>query len=259
MGSNSAQAAATHFGSDIELCTCADFTELFAAVREGRAAYGMAPVENSLAGSIHPVWDLLAAQAPPIAGEMYFHVKHFLIGHPGSQLSQIRRAGSHTQALAQCAVYLRQMGIEAVEEYDTAGAVALVKERGDRSEAAIAPAAAAQLYGMEILAENIQTDERNYTRFLVIAHDAQPLPTAAIKNTLVFDLDDCAADLAPLLAALADHALCKVETRKQSDHPWSYRCYLEFLGALEKDALKTISAHASHLQLLTPYASARQP
>lgn len=248
-----------HFGPDIELCPCADFAELFATVRSGRASYGMAPVENSLAGSIHPVWDLLAAQAPPIAGEMYFHVKHFLIGHPGSQLEQIRRAGSHTQALAQCAVYLRQMDIEAVEEYDTAGAVALVKERGDRSEAAIAPAAAAQLYDMQVLAENIQTDERNYTRFLVIAHETQPVPAAALKNTLIFDLDDCASALAPLLSALADHVLCKVETRKQNDQPWSYRCYLEFMGALEEDALKTISAHASHLQLLSPYTSAQQP
>lgn len=228
-------------------------------MREGRAAYGMAPVENSLAGSIHPVWDLLARDAPPLAGEMYFHVKHFLIGHPGSRVSEIHRAGSHAQALAQCAVYLQKMGIEAVEEYDTAGAVALTKERGDRSEAAIAPAAAAQLHDMEILAENIQTDERNYTRFLVIAHEAQPPLTAAVKNTLIFDLHDCASALAPLLAALADHVLCKVETRKNNNHPWSYRCYLEFLGALEADALKTISAHAGQLQLLTPYPTSQQP
>ena len=112
---------------------------------------------------------------------------------------------------------------------------------------------------MKVLAENIQTDERNYTRFLVIAHEEQPLPTTGIKNTLVCDLDDCAAALAPLLVALADCVLCKVETRKQSDYPWSYRCYLEFLGTLEKDALKTISAHASGLQQLSPYACARQP
>jgi prephenate dehydratase len=219
----------------------------------------MAPVENSLAGGIHPVWDLLAAAPPPIAGEMYFHVKHFLIGHPGSSAGQIRRAGSHAQALAQCAVYLQKMGIEAIEEYDTAGAVALVKERGDRSEAAIAPAAAAQLHDMEILADNIQTDERNYTRFLVIAHEAQPPPKTALKNTLIFDLDDCASALAPLLAALADHVICKVETRKNNNRPWNYRCYLEFLGALEGDALKTISAHAGQLQLLTPYYSSQQP
>jgi len=219
----------------------------------------MAPVENSLAGSIHPVWDLLAAHMPPVVGEIYFHVKHYLIGHPGSTLRAIRRACSHTQALAQCATYLQKMGIEAVEEYDTAGAVGLVKERGDNSEAAIAPAAAASLHHMEVLAENIQTHQHNYTRFLVISAVGNPTPKGALKSTLVFDLHDGASALAPLLAALADHSICKVETRKLANHPWAYRCYLECLGTLEEDALKTISAHTSRLSQLNPYPFANQP
>jgi prephenate dehydratase len=228
-------------------------------VRDGHAAYGMAPVENSLAGSIHPVWDLLAAHTPPVVGEIYFHVKHYLIGHPGAKVRDIRRACSHTQALAQCAIYLQKLGIDAIEEYDTAGAVGLVKERGDGSEAAIAPAAAALLHDMEVLAENIQTHKHNYTRFLVLAAVENPAPEGALKSTLVFDLRDGASALAPLLASLADHSICKVETRKLADHPWTYRCYLECLGALEEDALKTISAHAIHLVQLTPYPLARQP
>lgn len=220
----------------------------------------MAPVENSLAGSIHAVWDLLAQHAPPVVGERYFHVKHFLIGHPGSHAADIQRAASHAQALAQCAVYLQRMGIEAVEEYDTAGAVALVKERGNPSEAAIAPAAAAELHGMDILDENIQTDPRNYTRFLVIAHQPHPPAAAAVlKSTLIVDLGDCAHDLVPLLAALADHSVSKIETRKLHDTPWTYRCYVECTGIIESNALKTISAHAHRLCQLTPYPTAKQP
>ncbi len=220
----------------------------------------MAPVENSLAGSIHAVWDLLAQHAPAVVGERYFHVKHFLIGHPGSHATNIQRAASHAQALAQCAVYLQRRGIEAVEEYDTAGAVALVKERGNPSEAAIAPAAAAELYGMDILEENIQTNPRNYTRFLVIAHRLQPTTsTAPLKSTLIVDLNDCAHNLVPLLAALADHSVSKVETRKLHDAPWAYRCYVECVGTIESDALKTISAHAQRLCQLTPYPAVEQP
>ncbi len=230
-------------------------------MREGRADYGMAPVENSLAGGIHAVWDLLAEQSPPVVGELYFHVKHFLIGHPGSRVEQIRQAASHIQALAQCAAYLQSLGIETVEEYDTAGAVALVKARGNAQEAAIAPAAAAQLYDMEILAENIQTDARNYTRFLIISHGQEALPPGdqPLKTTLIADLSDCASQLAPMLNALGDCELSKVETRKLHDKPWAYRCYIECMGTVENDELQRFSAHADRLCQLAPYPTCTQP
>ena len=149
-----------------------------------------------------------------------FHVKHFLIGHPGSQAAEIRQAASHVQALAQCAVYLQKMHIRAVEEYDTAGAVALVKERGDRREAAVAPAAAAQLYDMEILDENIQTTTQLHA-FLVLSHEPAPTQRGphTLKNTLIFEAEDCASLLGSLLGALSEHQLSKVETRKRQDLP----------------------------------------
>lgn len=261
LGSNSAQAATLHFGQDIDLCTCTDFTQLFQAVDQGRADYGMAPVENSLAGSIHDVWDLLSKHAPPVVGEYYFHVKHFLIGHPGSQATDIERAASHAQALAQCAVYLQDMNINAVEEYDTAGAVALVRKRGNRREAAIAPAAAAQLYGMEILDENIQTDERNFTRFLVISHKPAPVQQDQhkLKNTLILEMSDCANQLGALLSTLSEYQLNKVETRKLHDTPWAYRCYIECVGKIESRALKAIPDQVDQLCQLTPYPIGEQP
>lgn len=256
LGSNSAQAAIKHFGKDIGLCTCTNFTQLFQAVSQGRANYAMAPVENSLAGSIHEVWNLLFEHAPHIVGEYYFHVKHFLIGHHGSRATDIRQAASHAQALAQCAVYLRKMNIHAIEEYDTAGAVALVKKRENRHEAAIAPAAAAQIYDMEILAENIQTDERNFTRFLVLSHE--PAPTQqdqhTLKNTLIFDIENCASQLDSLIRALSEYPLIKVETSKRHNLPWVYRCYLECVGNIKRDAVETMRAQVGHLCHLTPYS-----
>jgi len=221
----------------------------------------MAPVENSLAGSIHEVWDLLLKHAPHVVGEHYFHVKHFLIGHYGSHFTDIKRAASHAQALAQCAVYLRKMNIHAIEEYDTAGAVALVKKRGNRHEAAIAPAAAAQLYDMEILAENIQTDERNFTRFLILSHE--PAPTQrhrhTLKNTLIFDIKNCGGQLDTLLKMLSEYRFIKIETIKRQNFPWVYRCYLECVGNIERDAVETMRAQVGYLCHLTPYSIGEHP
>ncbi len=261
LGSNSAQAAMLHFGEDVNLCTCTNFTQLFQAVSQGRADYAMAPVENSLAGSIHEVWDLLFEQEPHVVGEYYFHVKHFLIGHSGSRATEIKQAASHAQALAQCAVYLQKMNIRAIEEYDTAGAVALVKKRENWHEAAIAPAAAAQLYDMEILAENIQTDERNFTRFFILSQE--PAPTQrdrhTLKNTLIFDMENCASQLDSLLRTLSEYPLIKVETSKRQDLPWVYRCYLECVGNIGRDALKTVRAQVGNLCHLTPYSIGEHP
>ena len=250
-----------HFGEDVDLCTCTNFTQLFQAVSQGRADYAMAPVENSLAGSVHEVWDLLLRHAPHVVGEHYFHVKHFLIGRPGSRATDIRQAASHAQALAQCAVYLRKMNIRAIEEYDTAGAVALVKRRGNRHEAAIAPAAAAQLHDMEILAENIQTDERNFTRFLILSHEPAPtqLDRRALKNTLIFDMDNCASQLNSLLRVLSEYPLTKIETNKQQNLPWVYRCYLECVGNIKRDAIETMRSKVGHLCQLNPYSIGEHP
>jgi len=137
----------------------------------------------------------------------------------------------------------------------------LVKERGDRREAAIAPAAAAQLYGMEILDENIQTDHRNFTRFLVLSHE--PAPTQrernTLKNTLIFETENCASLLGSLLGALSEHQLSKVETRKRQDIPWGYRCYLECVGHIERDALHAMRAQVERLCHLTPYPIGEDP
>ncbi|MDP6701447.1 MAG: prephenate dehydratase domain-containing protein, partial [Candidatus Latescibacteria bacterium] len=126
LGSNSALAAAAHFHEErISIQPCPTFNELFEAVDKGQAHYGMAPVENSLAGSIHAVWDLLVLYKPAIVGEIYYHVRHCLIGHPGARLEDIRYVYSHPQALAQCGAFLLELENldpnNIVEEYDTAG------------------------------------------------------------------------------------------------------------------------------------------
>ena len=238
MGSNSALAAASYFAEEwISIQACQTFDELFEAVDKGEAQYGMAPMENSLAGSIHAVWDLLAVYAPPIAGELFFNVRHCLIGHPEARLEDIRYVYSHPQALAQCSAFL--LGLEdldpvnILEEYDTAGAVEIVKKSHQKNRAAIASKEAAALHEMNVLATDIQTHERNYTRFAVLGRrSTTPLQN---KTTIICTLDHTGAPLGEVLDAFTSRqiGLHKIETRKLVDEPWAYRLYLECQGDAE--------------------------
>ena len=203
----------------------------------------MTPVENSLAGSIHAVWDLLPVYTPPIAGEIYYHVRHCLIGLPGPELEDIRSVYSHPQALAQCAAFLLDLEnldpANILEEYDTAGAVTLVKEAKKRERAAIAPREAAERHAMKVLAADIQTHAHNYTRFLVLGlrRDTPADARTNIKTTLVCTLNHTAAALPDLLGAFNQRQIpiYKAETRKLENDPWAYRLYLECLGDAQEE------------------------
>lgn len=217
-----------------------------------------------MAGSIHTVWDLLSVHTPSIAGEIYFYVRHCLIGHPGVRLADIRYVYSHPQALAQCAAFLLNLEDldpeNILEEYDTAGAVALIKENNKKERAAIASSEAARLHEMEVLAADIQTHERNYTRFLVLGPQ---LPDAvSTKTTLVCTLDHTGASLPDLIAAFASRQipLYKIESRKLEDDPWAYRFYVECRGdaqdASVAQALQEIQLIVRDFNLVGSYPAA---
>ena len=224
----------------------------------------MAPVENSLAGSIHPVWDLLALYAPAIAGEIYYHVRHCLIGHPGARLEDIRSVYSHPQALAQCSAFLFDLENLDPEnicaEYDTAGAVQLIKKANKKERAAIASSEAADLHEMKVLATDIQTHERNYTRFVVLGPRSQD--ALQTKTTLVCPLDHTGATLPEVTAAFSSRQipLYKAETRKLEDEPWAHRLYLECMGDAEDApvaaALSAIADAVRDLTLVGSYPAA---
>ncbi|MBI2504601.1 MAG: hypothetical protein HYW07_15385 [Candidatus Latescibacteria bacterium] len=261
LGSYSELAAHEFFSAPIAILPCPTFAELFAAVAQGQADYGMAPVENSLAGSVHAVWELLAESMLPIAGEILLRIDHCLIAHPGTRLEEVRRVYSHPQALAQCHEYLHTLkGAQAQEVYDTAGAVKMIKERGRRDEAAIASAQAAIDHGMAVLAENIQTDQRNYTRFLVLSHWPAPAGEGPRKSTLVLDLDYTARALPRILSSFTNRRLevLKVELRKRLGYPWEYRCYLEVSGdaaaPVLKAAVEEAQGQARWLRVIGSYA-----
>lgn len=206
------------------------FRDVFDAVLQGTARYGIVPVENSLAGSVHENYDLLL-QYPDltITGEIKLRIEHSLIGLPGSSLESITRVFSHPQALAQCDDFLRTRGWTVVPFYDTAGSVAHIAEEGRLEYAAIANARAAEVYGMQILKEGIETNPRNYTRFVVLTRDEAASVEDANLASLVFATPDKPGALfaAMQIMAAASLNLKKLESRPIPGKPWEYMFYVD--------------------------------
>jgi 3-deoxy-7-phosphoheptulonate synthase len=207
------------------------FRDVFDAVLQGGARYGIVPIENSLAGSVHENYDLLL-QYPDlkIVGEIKLRVEHSLIGLPGSSPESIRRVFSHPQALAQCDEFLRSHETwELVPFYDTAGSVAHIAEERRPENAAIANARAADVYGMQILKEGIETNPRNYTRFVVLSREEEVVDADANLASLVFSTPDKPGALfrAMEIMAAASLNLKKLESRPIPGKPWQYMFYVD--------------------------------
>ena len=227
-GAYSEAAVLAQYGSAALPLACPTFEALFAAVEAGQADCGMAPVENSLAGTVRESWDLLVAHHLPIVGEVLLPVRHCLLARHGTRLADVRRAYSHPQALAQSAPFLVAHGIAPVPAYDTAGAARELAGRDEPGAAAIASARAAANYDLAVLADGIQARDDNTTRFYVIAREAPPdLP--AEKATLVFGAAHRPGGLAAALASFATHGLnlLFIESRPTRETPWQYRFHVD--------------------------------
>ncbi len=258
-GAYSEAAALEYFGSDIEPVPCPSFDEVFEKVESGAVDRGIVPVENSLGGSIHRNYDLFMRHQLHLIGEKIFRVRHCLIGLPGASISDITLVMSHPQALAQCEHTITRLGIQREVVYDTAGAVKMLKDSGQRDHAAIASRRAAEVYGMQILAEDVEDAEANYTRFVVLA--CEPIePPSPAKTSIVFTLKNQPGALFKALSvfALRDLDLTKIESRPLAGTPWDYLFYLDFVGSATDEAarraLDHLSEYATTLRVLGSYS-----
>ena len=206
------------------------FDDIFAAVLSKRAAWGMIPLENSLTGSIFDNYDLLSRYPDiKIVGEIKVRIRHNLIGIRGSKRSQVKKVYSHPQALSQCAEFLEKNGYQTEPYFDTAGAVAMVAKKVDPSVAAIASTAAAAFHKLVILAEDIETNPRNYTRFVVIARTDSAAVQNADKVSFTFSLKSHPGALSDCLQVLKKHGvdMTKLESRPIAGKPWNYKFYVD--------------------------------
>ncbi len=257
-GAYSEAAALKHFGPETMTVPYESFELVFAVVESREVDDGLIPIENSVAGSIHRNYDLLLQHSLAIVGEHHLRVQHCLIALPGVALSHIRKVISHPQALAQCGHYLRALNAQTEVVYDTAGSVKMVKEQGDESVAAIASRRAAEVYTMNILAEGIEDDPANFTRFLAIRPEPAP-PGPDAKTSIVFTLRNAPGALFKALSvfALRDIDLTKIESRPLVGQVWEYLFYIDFAGstadARVARALEHLGEYALTLRVLGSY------
>ncbi len=240
------------------------FRGAVAAVRDGGADFALLPIENTTAGSVHETYDLLAEGGVTITAEVVSHVEHCLLALPGARLDAIRTVISHPQALAQCEAFLRTLpGASPRPEFDTAGSARKVRESNDPALAAIASESAARLYGLEVLARGIQTQEGNYTRFVEIAREATPCPTGArCKTSLLLSLTHKPGALGEVLACFGGRGvnLTRIESRPILGTPWQYRFYLDLEGHAASEpvraALEELRPLTTEMRVLGTYPRA---
>lgn len=265
LGAYSEIALGRYFQADgIVSRPCPSFRDVFEAVLTGKVRYGVLPVENSLAGSIHENYDLLL-QYPDIciAGETKMRIIHSLITAPTTTLEQVKLVRSHPQALSQCAQFLDQHpDWERVPFYDTSGSVAYLSEKGTPGDAAIAHSETARRYGMKVLAEGIETNPQNYTRFVIIAREENAAVGAPDLASIVFATPDESGSLFACLQLFAKHELNmkKLESRPIHGRPWQYMFYVDLEIGNKLDVvnrcLDELGAIALDLRVLGMYRSA---
>ncbi|MFN2489768.1 MAG: prephenate dehydratase [Actinomycetota bacterium] len=238
----------------------ASIRKVFEAVEVGRVDFGLVPMENSQAGSINETYDLFLKHGLHLVGEAVVRVNHCLVALPGTAIDDLQEVMSHPQAIAQCEEFLAALGIGIRAEYDTAGAARRIADEKLDVSGAIASRRAADLYGLAVLAESIQTYPDNYTRFGALSRHPVPLmpPT---KTSLVFGVGHVAGSLYRCLGAFAERhlSLNKLESRPRGGRPWEYVFYADVEAPSSApemvDALAEVSEHSTFTRLLGSYAA----
>lgn len=263
-GAYSEQAVRQHFGAEVQTLPCRTFNDAFRALQEHRATHGMLPVENTLAGTVTPVYDLLVDHDMYIQSEVIVKVEHCLMAPHGTKLEDIKYVKSHYQALGQCEQTLRRMGLEPITHYDTAGAARDLAAHPEPHTAAIASALAAKTYDLEILVYNLEDQDFNYTRFFVL--DPAPPPRQdPSKTSIIFTTRHVPGALFDVMAELAKEKvnMSKIESRPRRNRPWHYLFYVDIEGHQDdpniQRALLGILKRAAFLKVIGSYPAAELP
>ena len=253
------------FGDHIELAECMSFTEIPELLNNGEVDSAVMAIENSIAGAILPNYSLIDEFDLSIEGEVYIRVHHHLMALKGQSLDDIKEVWSHPMALLQCRKFFRNRpNIKLIEEKDTAEVAKRINENQLKGVAAIASKMAADLYDLDIIADDIQTISHNSTRFFVLkkGHDSQyhPSKVGSIKDkaSIKFITKHDAGSLAEILDIFGKHEinLTKIQSLPIIDKPWSYAFFIDLViddFVLYKNALHLISKKVTQLKVLGEY------
>lgn len=269
LGSYHDVAARLYFeGEDVEIVGCHSFKDVIRKIRDDASVVGLMAIENTIAGSLLQNHELIRQSGSAIIGEYKLRISHTLAALPGTKLSDITEVNSHPIALMQCAEYLDTMpDVKIVEKSDTAVSARWIAENKLDGHAAICGRQAAEIYGLEVLAEGIETNKRNFTRFLVIADPwtAEDLQRGIRKNksSIVFSLPHTAGSLSKVLTILSfyDMNLSKIQSLPIIGREWEYLFYVNLVYddyTRYKQALDAIIPLIKDLKILGEYAEGKQ-
>lgn len=257
-GSYSYAAMKEFFGEEVDYMNVKTFRNAMEAIEEGKAEYAVIPIENSTAGSITEVYDLLMQFDNHIVGEQIVQVKHCLMGVKGATKDDIREVYSHPQSFAQCDGYLRQYHWKMTVMENNAVAAKKIADDKDKSQAAIASRYAGELYGLDILEEGINDKKTNSTRFIIVAKDKKFVKNAK-KVSIAFEIPHESGSLYRTLSHFIYNGinLCHIESRPNNEKNWEYRFFIDFEGNLRdeavKNALSSLQQETSNLVILGNY------
>ncbi|BBE72694.1 prephenate dehydratase [Oharaeibacter diazotrophicus] len=240
-GANS-HLAALEVYPDCEPVPCPTFEDCFAALAAGTADLGMIPIENSVAGRVADIHTLLPGADLHIVGEHFLPIHHQLMGLKGAALSDLRVVQSHVQALGQCRKTLRGLGLTAVIGADTAGSAREIAERGDRARGALASRLAAEIYGLDILKNDVEDEAHNTTRFIILSPEPAPAPALGTPTitTFLFRVRNMPAALYKALGGFATNGvnMTKLESYQLAGQFFASQFYADVEGHPDETALR---------------------
>ena len=258
-------AARQFFGADrVDIVPAHTFRQLVEQVENGAADTGLMAIENTIAGSIIGNYRLLTASRLRAVGEVYLRIRQNLMALPGQRIEDLREVHSHPIAIAQCDDFFAQHPhIRLVEMEDTALSAQRIAQQKTVGVGAIASHLAASMYGLDLLAESIETNKQNFTRFLVLERMAEVMPVpAADKVSLFFSLSHEVGSLHRVLAALSAHGanLTKIQSAPIEGRPWEYFFFVDFVTEESGEwqgAVEAIRPFTHSLEVLGAYRQGR--
>jgi prephenate dehydratase len=262
-GANSHVVCEQHY-PDAEAVPCASFEDVFALVEAGEADLAMIPIDNSVAGRVADIHHLLPTSSLHIVEEHFLRIQFALMGLPGTSVEDVRTVHSHVHALGQCRRVVRRLGVRPVVSGDTAGAAREVADAADPTQAAIAPRRAAAIYGLEVLIDDVEDEEHNTTRFVVLSRELVQAPAGngPVVTSFVFNVRNIPAALYKALGGFATNGvnMTKLESYMVGGHFFATQFLAEVEGHPEeaplRRALEELAFFTTDVKVLGVYPGA---
>lgn len=257
-GAYSQAAMMKYFGEQVNSFHVESFRDAMSAIDEGSADFAVLPIENSTAGIVSDIYDLLVEFENYIVGEQVIPIEHCLLGVPGAKLTDIKTVYSHPQSLMQSARYLADHEWQQISMQNNAFAARKVAEERDKTQAAIAGEHAGRIYGLEVLKKGVNDENNNSTRFIIVTNQ-KIFRKDAHKISICLELPHESGSLYRILSHFIYNNLnmCKIESRPMPDRTWEYRFFIDFEGNLSdsavKNALRGIREEARNMKILGNY------